>query len=137
MKRIAPLRENSLFVATPRGGETSAILSSLTSTCQRHGINPQVYRTLAAGQPARRARQATRRVAARSVEESTGQATRRVARPVCQLNFASQTARVRNPAGSTPRRRARFIQRTHMNSDGTFPSFRGINPFVALLSGGG
>ena len=121
MKRIAPLRENSLFVATPRGGETSAILSSLTSTCQRHGINPQVYRTLAAGQPARRARQATRRVA----------------RPVCQLNFASQTARVRNPAGSTPRRRARFIQRTHMNSDGTFPSFRGINPFVALLSGGG
>jgi len=45
MKRIALLRKNSLFVATARGGETTAILSSLTSTCQRHGINPQVYLT--------------------------------------------------------------------------------------------
>jgi len=45
MKRIALLRKNSLFVATPRGGQTAAILSSLTSTCQRHGINPQSYLT--------------------------------------------------------------------------------------------
>lgn len=45
MKRIALLRKNALFVATPRGGETAAILSSLTSTCQRHGINPQLYLT--------------------------------------------------------------------------------------------
>jgi transposase len=45
MKRIALLRKNALFVATPRGGETAAILSSLTSTCRRHGINPQVYLT--------------------------------------------------------------------------------------------
>ena len=45
MKRIALLRKNSLFVATPRGGETAAILSSLTSTCRRHGINPQAYLT--------------------------------------------------------------------------------------------
>ena len=45
MKRIALLRKNALFVATVRGGETAAILSSITSTCQRHGINPQVYLT--------------------------------------------------------------------------------------------
>jgi hypothetical protein len=45
MKRIALLRKNALFVATARGGETAAILSSLTSTCQRHGINPQAYLT--------------------------------------------------------------------------------------------
>jgi hypothetical protein len=45
MKRIALLRKNALFVATPRGGETAAILSSLTSTCQRHAVNPQAYLT--------------------------------------------------------------------------------------------
>jgi hypothetical protein len=45
MKRIALLRKNALFVATARGGETAAILSSFTSTCQRHGINPQAYLT--------------------------------------------------------------------------------------------
>jgi len=41
MKRIALLRKNALFVATPRGGETAAILSSLTSTCRRREVNPQ------------------------------------------------------------------------------------------------
>jgi len=45
MKRIALLRKNALFVATPGGGETAAILSSLTSTCRRHDINPQAYLT--------------------------------------------------------------------------------------------
>jgi transposase len=45
MKRIALLRKNALFVASPRGGATAAVVSSLTSTCQRHGINPQVYLT--------------------------------------------------------------------------------------------
>ncbi len=45
MKRIALLRKNALFVATPRGGQTAAILSSLTSTCRRHDINPQAYLT--------------------------------------------------------------------------------------------
>jgi hypothetical protein len=39
------LRKNSLFVATPRGGQTAAILSSFTSTCQRHAVNPQAYLT--------------------------------------------------------------------------------------------
>lgn len=45
MKRIALLRKNALFVATPRGGETAAVLSSLTSTCRGHDINPQAYLT--------------------------------------------------------------------------------------------
>jgi transposase len=45
MKRIALLRKNALFVATPGGGETAAILSTLTSTCRRHDINPQAYLT--------------------------------------------------------------------------------------------
>ena len=45
MKRIALLRKNALFVATERGGQTAAILSSITSTCRRHGIDPQIYFT--------------------------------------------------------------------------------------------
>jgi len=45
MKRIALNRKNSLFVGSARGGETAAILSSFTSTCRRHGIDPQVYFT--------------------------------------------------------------------------------------------
>ena len=45
MKRIALLRKNALFAGSPRGGETAAILSSLTSTCRRHEINPQTYLT--------------------------------------------------------------------------------------------
>jgi transposase len=45
MKRQALNRKNSLFVGSPRGGETAAILSSLTSSCRRHGVDPQVYLT--------------------------------------------------------------------------------------------
>jgi transposase len=45
MKRIALNRKNSLFVGNERGGQTAAILSSLTSTCRRHGIDPQHYLT--------------------------------------------------------------------------------------------
>lgn len=45
MKRIALGRKNYLFVGNERGGHTAAILSSLTSTCRRHGIDPQVYLT--------------------------------------------------------------------------------------------
>ncbi|HEY2584594.1 MAG TPA: transposase domain-containing protein [Tepidisphaeraceae bacterium] len=33
----------SPFVGNERGGQTAAILSSITSTCRRHGIDPQVY----------------------------------------------------------------------------------------------
>ncbi len=45
MKRIVLNRKNSLFVGNERGGQTAAILSSLTSTCRRHGIDPQRYLT--------------------------------------------------------------------------------------------
>jgi len=45
MKRTALNRKNSLFVGNQRGGQTAAILSSFTSTCRRHGIDPQVYFT--------------------------------------------------------------------------------------------
>ncbi|HTF71670.1 MAG TPA: hypothetical protein VK638_54280 [Edaphobacter sp.] len=39
------IRKNSLFVGNPRGGRTAAILASLTSTCRRHDIDPQLYLT--------------------------------------------------------------------------------------------
>jgi transposase len=45
IKRIVLNRKNSLFVGNERGGETAAILASLTSTCRRHSINPQHYLT--------------------------------------------------------------------------------------------
>jgi len=45
MKRIVLHRKNSLFVGNPRGGRTAAILTSLTSTCRRHAIDPQLYLT--------------------------------------------------------------------------------------------
>jgi transposase len=45
MKRVVLNRKNSLFVGNPRGGATAAILSSLTSTCRRHDIDPQHYLT--------------------------------------------------------------------------------------------
>lgn len=45
IKRVVLNRKNSLFVGNPRGGRTAAILSSLTSTCRRHDIDPQRYLT--------------------------------------------------------------------------------------------
>jgi len=45
MKRIALARKNFLGVGNERGGQTAAILSSFTSTCQRHRINPELYLT--------------------------------------------------------------------------------------------
>jgi len=45
MKRQAINRRNSLFVGSERGGRTAAILSSFTSTCRRHDIDPQRYLT--------------------------------------------------------------------------------------------
>jgi hypothetical protein len=43
--RLRLNRKNSLFVGNERGGQTAAILSSLTSTCRRHDIDPQRYVT--------------------------------------------------------------------------------------------
>ena len=45
MKRVILNRKNSLFVGNARGGHTAAILASLTSTCRRHDIDPQLYLT--------------------------------------------------------------------------------------------
>ena len=45
MKRVVLNRKNSLFVGNPRGGKTAAILASLTSTCRRHDVDPQLYFT--------------------------------------------------------------------------------------------
>jgi transposase len=43
MKRIAIGRKNWLFVGSPQGGETAAVLLSFTSTCQRLEIEPWAY----------------------------------------------------------------------------------------------
>src|SRR6266853_4068542 len=43
MKRVVLHRKNSLFVGNPRGGRTAAILASLTSSCRRHEMDPQLY----------------------------------------------------------------------------------------------
>ena len=45
MKRICLNRKTSLFVGNERGGQTAAILSSLSSTRKRHEIDPQRYLT--------------------------------------------------------------------------------------------
>src|SRR6202453_4662086 len=43
--RVVLNRKNSLLVRNPRGGRPAAILASLTSTCRRHDIDPQLYLT--------------------------------------------------------------------------------------------
>jgi len=43
MKRVVLNRKNSLFVGNPRSGRTAAILASLTSSCRRHEMDPQLY----------------------------------------------------------------------------------------------
>jgi transposase len=43
MKRIAIGRKNWLFVGSPQGGRTAAVLISFTSTCQRLGVEPWAY----------------------------------------------------------------------------------------------
>ncbi len=43
--RLAVNRKNSLFVGNARGGRIAAVLASLTSTCRRHDIDPQLYLT--------------------------------------------------------------------------------------------
>jgi transposase len=45
MKRIVLDGKNSLLLGNERGGQTAAILSSLTSTCRRHNIDSQRYLT--------------------------------------------------------------------------------------------
>jgi transposase len=45
MKRVVLNRKDSLFVGNPRGGRTAATLASLTSSCRRHDMDPQLYLT--------------------------------------------------------------------------------------------
>ncbi len=45
MKRIAIGRKNWLFVSSAQGGQTAAILFSITSTCHRLGVEPWAYLT--------------------------------------------------------------------------------------------
>ena len=45
MKRVVLNRKNSLFVGNARGGRTASVLASLTSTCRRHEVDPQLYLT--------------------------------------------------------------------------------------------
>ena len=45
MKRVVLNRKNSLFVGNARGGRTAAVLASLTGTCRRHDVDPQLYLT--------------------------------------------------------------------------------------------
>jgi transposase len=43
MKRVAIGRKNWLFVGSPQGGKTAAVLLSFTATCQRLGVEPWAY----------------------------------------------------------------------------------------------
>jgi transposase len=43
MKKIAIGRKNWLSIGSPRGGQTAAVLFSITSTCQRLGVEPWAY----------------------------------------------------------------------------------------------
>jgi transposase len=43
MKKVAIGRKNWLFVGSPQGGQTAAVLLSFTSTCQRLRIEPWAY----------------------------------------------------------------------------------------------
>ena len=43
MKRIAIGRKNWLFVGSPQGGQTAAVMMSFTSTCHRLDVEPWAY----------------------------------------------------------------------------------------------
>jgi hypothetical protein len=45
MKRIVLNRKNGLCVGNERGGRNGAIPASLTSSCRRHDVDPQIYLT--------------------------------------------------------------------------------------------
>jgi transposase len=43
LRGVAVGRKNWLFWGSDRGGTTAAVLTSLTITCRRHGIDPWAY----------------------------------------------------------------------------------------------
>lgn len=45
LRKITEVVKNSLFVGNARGGRTAAILATLTSSCRRHDVDPQLYLT--------------------------------------------------------------------------------------------
>jgi transposase len=95
MKRIVLNRKNSLFVGNPRGGRTAAILASLTSTCRRHDVGPQLTLSHAvADQLADAAHQPFAPVVARQVEGPSRSAHGRLAEPrtANQIEHGVQTA---------------------------------------------
>jgi hypothetical protein len=52
LRVVAVGRANWLFAGSDRGGQTAAVLYSLTQTCQRLGVEPFVYlRELLSGLP--------------------------------------------------------------------------------------
>jgi len=65
MKRICLNRKNSLFVGNERGGQTAAILSSITSTCRRHNVDPPTLPDTVADEFAGHADQSDQPVVAR------------------------------------------------------------------------
>ena len=42
---MSSIEKTRLFVGNSRGGRTAAVLASLTSTCRRHDLDPQLYLT--------------------------------------------------------------------------------------------
>ncbi len=81
MKRVVLNRKNSLFVGNSRGGRTAAMLASLTSTCRRHDLDPQLYLTQLLINLPSYAYKRTVRLAARSVETRSDRKTRQPAKP--------------------------------------------------------
>lgn len=43
MKSVALTRKNSLFVGSPGGGKTFAVIASLVNTCKLNGVDPEVW----------------------------------------------------------------------------------------------
>ncbi|WP_435526094.1 transposase domain-containing protein [Ensifer canadensis] len=43
MKSVALTRKNSLFVGSPGGGKTFAVIASLVNSCKLNGVDPEVW----------------------------------------------------------------------------------------------
>jgi transposase len=80
MKRVVLNRKNSLFVGNARGGRTAAILASLTSTCRRHAVDPQLYLTRVVDELAGGANERTLGLAAGSMEATSRRKNRQLAK---------------------------------------------------------
>ena len=43
LRPVAVGRKNWLFAGSDAGGQTAAVLFTMTQTCKRHGVDPFVY----------------------------------------------------------------------------------------------